>query len=269
MPAIAATIEAWPAATIATLPAAIRPREVWTPVTRPPSMSMRGHLGALDEVDAERVRGPRVAPRDVVVLGDAATRLPRRAEDRVADVVRHVHDRAEALDVGRAQPLGVDAVEPVRVDPPLAFAHVAQVVGEVHHAALAEEQVVVELLGQRLPELERVLVDGRALVPQVVAADDRGVAGDVPAGQPAALHHGDVRDAVALREVVGGRQSVPAAADDHDVVGGLRVGMPPQPVGVRRRVTVGAVRAGRVHARRVARRSGRMDVSGLTGGPPP
>ena len=40
MPAIAATIEAWPAATIATLPAAIRPRDVCTPVTRPPSMSM-------------------------------------------------------------------------------------------------------------------------------------------------------------------------------------------------------------------------------------
>src|SRR6185312_14893876 len=29
-----------------------------------------------------------------------------------------------------------------------------------------------------------------------------------------------------------GRQPVPAAADDHDVVAGLRVGMAPQPIGV-------------------------------------
>ena len=178
----------------------------------------------------------------MVVLGDPAARLVGRAEDRVADVGRDVDDRAEALDVLGLEPLGIDAVEPVGVDPSHALADVAQVVGQVHDAALAEEQVVVELLGERLPELEGVLVDGRALVPQVVAADDRGVAGHVPAGQPAALHDRHVRDPVVLREVVGGGEAVPAAADDHDVVGGLWVGVAPEPVGV-----LGEVRADDTH----------------------
>ena len=92
-------------------------------------------------------------------------------------------------------------------------------VGEVHHAALAEQEVVLELLREDLPELEGVLVDRRALVPEVVGADDRGVAGHVAAGEPALLQDGDVGHAVVLGQVVGGGQAVPAAADDHDVVG--------------------------------------------------
>src|ERR1051326_8738449 len=39
-PAIAATTELWPAAHSATAPAAIRPRDVRTPVTRPPWISI-------------------------------------------------------------------------------------------------------------------------------------------------------------------------------------------------------------------------------------
>ena len=191
-----------------------------------------GDLAVLDQVDAEGVRGPRIAPRDVVVLGDAAARLVGRAEDRVANVGRHVDDRTQALDVLGLEPLGVDAVEPVRVDPPHALADVVQVVGQVDDAALAEQQVVVELLGQPFPELQRVLVDRRRLVPQVVRADHRRVAGDVAAGEPAAFEHGDVRDPVQLGEVVGGREPVAAAADDHDVVGALRLRVPPEVLGV-------------------------------------
>ena len=51
-----------------------------------------------------------------------------------------------SADVVEVEPLGVDAVEPVRVDPALRLAHLAQVVGQVHHAALAEQDVVVQLL---------------------------------------------------------------------------------------------------------------------------
>ena len=196
-------------------------------------------LAVLDQVDAEGVRRPRVAPRDVVVLGDAAARLVGRAEDRVAHVGRHVDDRAQALDVLGLEPLGVDAVEPVRVDPPHALADVVQVVGQVDDTALAEQQVVVELLGQPFPELQRVLVDRRRLVPQVVRADHRRVAGDVPAGEPAALEDGDVRDPVELGEVVGRREAVPAAADDHDVVGALRLRVPPEMLGVMGRPRLG------------------------------
>ena len=66
-----------------------------------------------------------------------------------------------------------------------AVAHVLQRVREVEHAALAEEQVVVELRLEPLPQLQRVLVDRGALVPEVVRADDGRVARDVAAGEPA------------------------------------------------------------------------------------
>ena len=198
-----------------------------------------GDLAVLDQVHPEGVRRARVAPRDVVVLGDAAPRLVGRAEDRVADIRRHVDDRIQALDVLGPKPLGVDAVQPVRVDPPHALADVVQVVGQVDDAALAEQQVVVELLGQPLPELQRVLVDRRRLVPQVVGADHRRVAGDVAAREPAALEDRDVGDPVPLGEVVGRRQAVAAAADDHDVVGALRLGVPPEMLRVMGRPRLG------------------------------
>ncbi len=134
------------------------------------------------------------------------------------------------------QPVGVDAVELVGADAAHGLAHVAQGVGQVHHAALAEQEVVFELLRQDLPQLERVLVDRRALVPQVVGPDDRGVPGHVAAGQPALFQHGDVGHPVVLGQVVGGGQTVSAAADDHDVVGGLGVRIAPEEVRVLRQL---------------------------------
>src|SRR5262249_37195464 len=51
-------------------------------------------------------------------------------------------------------------------------------------------------------------------------------------GQPAALEHGDVRDAVLGGEVVGRGQPVAAGAHDDHVVGRLRLRGAPEPVGV-------------------------------------
>ena len=193
-----------------------------------------GDLAVLDDVHAHLVALAGEGPGHVVVLGDARARLVGRPHHRVADVVPDVDDRAQLLDLLRADPLRVDAVELVRVDPAHRLADVPQGVRQVHHAALGEQEVVLQLLGQDLPELQGVLVHRRGLVPQVVGADDRGVAGHVPAGQPAPLQHGDVGHAVVLGQVVGGRQPVSAAADDHGVVGGLRVRVAPQEVRVLR-----------------------------------
>ena len=231
-PAIAASTEVWPAAASATFSARIGPREVCTPVTRPPSTSIPVTAQSWMMSTPSASARARVAPGDVVVLGDPAARLVGRAEHRVAHVRRRLDDRADLLDAGRVEPLRVDAVEPVRLDPPHALADVVEVVREVEHAALGEEDVVAELLRQPLPELERVLVDRRALVPEVVGADDRRVAAHVAAADPAALEHRDVRHPVARREVVRGRQPVAAAADDHRLVGPPGVGRAPEEVGV-------------------------------------
>jgi hypothetical protein len=103
------------------------------------------------------------------------------------------------------------------------------VVREVHDAALVELHVGVELGFELLPQLERVLVDRGALVPEVVGTDDGRVAGHVPAAEPAPLEHRDVGDAVVLREVVGRGEAVTAAADHDRLVGPARFRRPPGP----------------------------------------
>src|SRR5437899_12744827 len=86
------------------------------------------------------------------------------------------------------------------------------------------------------PELQRVFVDRGALVPEVVRANDRGVAGHVAARQPAALEHGNVGDAVILRKVVGRCQAMSAGADDDDLIRALRLGVAPEMIGMRVRL---------------------------------
>src|SRR5262249_44850464 len=198
-----------------------------------------GALAVLDQVDPGLVGAPGKTPGDVVVLGDARAGLVGGAQDRIADVGGGVDDRADLADLVLIQPFGVDPVELVGLDAPHAVADVLQGVRQVEHPALAEQDRVAEVLLQALPEPEGMLVDGRGRVPQVVRPDDRGVAGHVAAGQPAALQDRDVGDAVAFGQVVRGGQAVPAAADDHYVVAGLRVGVAPQEIRVLRQVRAG------------------------------
>ena len=134
-------------------PAAIGPRDVSTPIDAPVRRRRcRSPRSPGSRSTPSASARARVAPRDVVVPGDAAARLVGRAEHRVAHVGRDVEDRAElAATSSGSSHSRVDAVEPVRVDPPHALAHVVQVVREVEHAALAEQQVVVELRPRALP----------------------------------------------------------------------------------------------------------------------
>ena len=152
-----------------------------------------------------------------------------------------VDDRAQLLDLVGIDPLCVDAVELVGLDPTHAVADVLQAVCEVQHTALAEQNRIAEILFEALPELEGVLVDAGALVPQIVRPDQGGVACHVAAGQPATLEHRDVGDAVVFGQVVRGRKAVSAAADDHDVVGLLRFRCPPEEFGMVRQVRAGEV----------------------------
>src|SRR5437899_11728467 len=85
------------------------------------------------------------------------------------------------------------------------------------------------------PELERVFVDRGALSPEVVRANDRGVAGQVAARQPAALEHRNVGDAVVLRKVIRRGQTMAAGADDDDLVRTPRLRVAPEMIGMRMR----------------------------------
>src|SRR5260370_30363746 len=112
-----------------------------------------GYLAVLDQVDTHRVRLARESPGDVVVLCDAASPLQGASDDGAANVRRDVDDRAEGFDLLRGEQLGLDPVQPVRVDAAPSFAKLARAVRQAQDAALAEEDVVVELFGEGFPEI--------------------------------------------------------------------------------------------------------------------
>src|SRR6266851_555414 len=67
-----------------------------------------------------------------------------------------------------------------------------------------------------------MLVDPRTLVPQIVGADDRRVAPGIAEPDRPLFQDRDIADAMLLGKVVSGRQPMPAAADDDDLVARLR-----------------------------------------------
>ncbi len=81
-----------------------------------------------------------------------------------------------------------------------------------------DHRVVVEVLLQAFPQLERVLVEGDVAGHQVVRPDDRGIAADIAAADVPFLLHGHVARAVVLRQVIRRGEAVAATADDDEVV---------------------------------------------------
>jgi len=94
---------------------------------------------------------------------------------------------------------------------------------EVQHAALAHHGVVVDVLLEPLPELQRPFVKGDVARLTIVRADNGGVAPDIPRADIAALDHRDIGQPVILGEVIGGGEPVSAAPDDDDVI--FRLGL--------------------------------------------
>jgi hypothetical protein len=183
------------------------------------------------------------------VPGDAAPWLAERALDREACIGRIIELRHAPHQLLAGQPLGVDAGEPHDVAAAVQRIDLGVVMRGADRAALAEHDVEVELAGQPLPELEGVLVELRVRANRIVRAHDGSVAPGVAAADVAALEHGDVAEPVVLREVVRGRETVPAATDDHDLVRGFQRGRAPGP----RPAPVAAQRMAREAEDRVAR----------------
>ena len=101
-------------------------------------------------------------------------------------------------------------------------------VRKIEDAALAQHHVEIELARQTLIEPEREIVEGDRLGIEVVRSHDGGVAAGVAAAEPALLDHADACALVSLGKVIGGRQSMSAAADDDEVVGRLGLRLAPR-----------------------------------------
>ncbi|MNH22257.1 hypothetical protein D3C79_821050 [compost metagenome] len=152
------------------------------------------------------------------MTGDATTSLHGGTDDRVAGVFRAVQVRDFFGYLLGIEQLTVHTVEAVGADPAFGVAHVLQGVAEVINPALGEHHVVVNVLRQAFPELHRVLIEMRRLVPQVVGTDNRCVARGVAATQPALFDYRDIGDAMLLGQVVCSGQAMPAATNNNHVV---------------------------------------------------
>ena len=158
--------------------------------------------------------------------GRAAAALQQPAVDRESRIVE-IEIGQHRPDLLGAEQFGIDSGEPHRIAAPGEGVALGVGMVEVQDAALADHGVVVQILLQPLPELHRELVERRVARQQIVRADDRGVAADIAGAEIALLQHRDIADAVPAGEVMRRRQAMTAAADDDDVVFGLRRGIAP------------------------------------------
>jgi hypothetical protein len=116
------------------------------------------------------------------------------------------------------------------MDVALGRLHVMHIVLQHHDAARGIHDVVVQLLRQVLPQVQRMVIEARAFVIEIVGADDGGVAAGIAAAEPALFDHGDVLDAVFLGEIIGRAEAMPARSHDHHVIGRPRLRGRPLPV---------------------------------------
>ena len=97
------------------------------------------------------------------------------------------------------------------------------------HAAPAVHHVEIQDLAQPVPHRKGVVVQCCAGILQIVGADDGGVAAGIAAAEPAFFQDRDIGDAVLRRQIVGGRESMTAGADNNDIVTALRFRIAPCP----------------------------------------
>jgi len=93
--------------------------------------------------------------------------------------------------------------------------------------ALAEHHIVIQVVAQVFPQLERVLVELAVTRHHVVGAHNGRVAPGVATTEPALFEHRDIAQAVIFGEIVGRGQAVKASADDNNIIGFLRFGITP------------------------------------------
>ena len=159
---------------------------------------------------------------------DSAALLPDAAIRQIAGIERSGHERQPFADLVRTPKFGVDPIELHRVGEPRGHLELSLRMRKIEDAALAQHHVEIELARQPFIEPEREVVEGDRFGIEIVRPHDGGVAAGVAAAEPALLDHADARALVSLREVIGGREPMAAAADDDEVVSRLGLRLAPR-----------------------------------------
>ena len=113
------------------------------------------------------------------------------------------------------------------MDVPLKALHVMHIVREHHDAALGIHGVVIEFLAQPIPKLDRVIIQMRAFIIEIVGPDDGRVPARIAAADPAFFNDRNIGDAVFFGEVIRRTKAVAAAADNDCIISRLGRGIGP------------------------------------------
>ena len=155
-----------------------------------------GDFTVLQNIDTSSVGCAGETPGDSIVTRDAPARLKRGAQNRMSRGGRRIDNRHDLANLRRSQNIAVNPVQAIGVGAPIHISHILQVMCEIHHAALAEHDVEVQLLGERLPQNQGLFVNVSRFVPQVVGPYNRRVSAGIAAADPTLLDHRNIGDAV-------------------------------------------------------------------------
>ena len=140
-----------------------------------------GDFAIFNDVDASRIRRSSKSPRHRIMPRGTGAALERRAQYRIPLSLVNIENGTEALDALWVEPFSVNAVELIGVDAATAVAHFLQRMCKIENAPLTEHDVVIEVFGKPLPQLQRVFVKRGAFIPEIVRAHDGSVARNVAA----------------------------------------------------------------------------------------
>ena len=144
--------------------------------------------------------------------------MKQRAENRRVAAAAHIDGGNAALDEGRVDGFGTHTIVFVDLGPPAHGAHRRVGVGERVMAARRIEQVQIEIFTQVLPQAHTLVVEFHTFGREVIRADDGGVTPGIAAADISLFQHRHVADAVVAGQIVRGRQSMTARADDDHVI---------------------------------------------------
>ena len=130
------------------------------------------------------------------MTGGTAARLGEPTDNREARIFRKVQVRHQFFNTVEIVHHRVDAIQPHRVATARESVTLCIVMEDVQNTALAEHDVVVQLLAQAFPQFHRVLVKLRVCIEHVIRPHDGGVTPGVAPADITFLQHSHIGNAV-------------------------------------------------------------------------
>ena len=186
----------------------------------------RVDLSLLMDLAAAAIDTAGVGPDDRIVADNPSGRVVQRRHNRKPAMPEHVEIGDNLLNLVWKNDSRINPHHLVGEGPLGEPGHAPFVVGQRQVSVLREHDVEVEIGRKLFVEVDRFVVKSDPFGGPVVRAHDRRVAPRPAEADVFRFEYGDVANAH-LRQVIGGRQAVHAAADDDDVIAVFEFVLPP------------------------------------------